>query len=92
MLSFKARTLGDANSPNAAALAAAKEALAWLKSKKLTPGFDYRDVWKQEHSIGFTVAKMTQLDLLSDVKALVEDAMASGQSFAEFREVLKPCW
>lgn len=33
---------------------------------------------------------MTQLDLLSDVKALVEDAMASGQSFAEFREVLKP--
>ena len=22
-----------------------KEALAWLKSKKLTPGFDYRDVW-----------------------------------------------
>jgi uncharacterized protein with gpF-like domain len=45
-----------------------KEALAWLKSKKLTPGFDYRDVWKQEHSIGFTVAKMTQLDLLSDVK------------------------
>ncbi|HBQ8816117.1 TPA: hypothetical protein OEL94_001291 [Klebsiella pneumoniae] len=67
-----------------------KEALAWLKSKKLQPGFDYRDVWKQEHSIGFTVAKMTQLDLLSDVKALVEDAMASGQSFAEFREVLKP--
>ncbi|HGN8781572.1 MULTISPECIES: phage head morphogenesis protein [Bacteria] len=67
-----------------------KEALAWLKAKKLKPGFDYRDVWKQEHSIGFTVAKMTQLDLLSDVKALVEDAMASGQSFAEFREVLKP--
>ena len=67
-----------------------KEALAWLKSKKLTPGFDYRDVWRQEHSIGFTVAKMTQLDLLSDVRALVEDAMASGQSFAEFREVLKP--
>ncbi|MBL1541380.1 hypothetical protein ELD63_33120, partial [Klebsiella pneumoniae] len=32
----------------------------------------------------------TQLDLLSDVKALVEDAMASGQSFAQFREVLKP--
>jgi uncharacterized protein with gpF-like domain len=47
-------------------------------------------VWKQEHSIGFTVAKMTQLDLLSDVKALVDEAMASGQSFAEFRRVLKP--
>ena len=47
-------------------------------------------MWKQEHSIGFTVAKMTHLDLLSDVKVLVDEAMASGQSFAEFREVLKP--
>ncbi len=67
-----------------------KEALDWLKSKKLSPGFDYRDVWRDEHSIGFTVAKMTNLDLLSDVKSLVEEALAEGQSFAQFREVLKP--
>ncbi|QLR62490.1 hypothetical protein HV341_10620 [Citrobacter sp. RHBSTW-00976] len=67
-----------------------QEALAWLKAKKLTPGFDYRDVWRDEHSIGFTVAKMTNLDLLSDVKSLVEEALAEGQSFAQFREVLKP--
>ena len=67
-----------------------KEALAWLKAKKLSPGFDYRDVWRDEHSIGFTVAKMTQLDLLSDVQSLVEEALAEGQSFAQFREVLKP--
>ena len=67
-----------------------QEALAWLKAKKLTPGFDYRDVWREEHSIGFTVAKMTNLDLLSDVKSLVEEALAEGQSFAQFREVLKP--
>ncbi|MEV9346623.1 phage minor head protein [Klebsiella pneumoniae] len=41
-------------------------------------------------SAGISVAKMTQLDLLSDVKALAEEAMASGQSFAEFREVIRP--
>lgn len=67
-----------------------KEALTWLKAKKLKPGFDYRDVWKEEHSAAFTVAKMTQLDLLADVRALVEDALESGQTFAEFREVLRP--
>lgn len=67
-----------------------QEALAWLKAKKLTPGFDFRDVWHDEHSIGFTVAKMTNLDLLSDVKSLVEEALAEGQSFAQFRDVLKP--
>lgn len=67
-----------------------QEALAWLKAKKLKPGFDYRDVWMEEHSIGFTVAKMTQLDLLADVRQLVEDALESGQTFEQFREVLKP--
>lgn len=67
-----------------------REALTWLKAKKLTPGFDYRDVWREEHSIGFTVAKMTQLDLLADVRRLVEDALENGQTFAQFRDVLKP--
>lgn len=67
-----------------------KEALAWLKAKKLRPGFDYRDVWREEHRNSFTVAKMLQLDLLSDVKALVEDALQSGQTFSEFREMLQP--
>lgn len=67
-----------------------KEALAWLKSKKLKPGFDHRDVWRDEQSVGFTVAKMTQLDLLQDVKTILEEALETGQTFAQFRETLKP--
>ncbi|HGY4723293.1 TPA: phage minor head protein [Citrobacter amalonaticus] len=66
------------------------QALAWLKAKKLTPGFDYRDVWQEEHSAGFTVAKMTQLDLLADVRSLVEEALATGQTFTQFRDQLQP--
>ncbi len=56
------------------------------EGEKLRSGFDYRDVWREEHRNSFTVAKMLQLDLLSDVKALVEDALQSGQTFSEFRE------
>lgn len=67
-----------------------KEALAWLKAKKLKPGFDYRDVWKEEHSAAATVAKMTQLDLLSDTMALVSDALEQGQTFREFQKLLEP--
>ncbi len=67
-----------------------KEALAWLKSKKLKPGFDFRDIWREEQSVSFTVAKMTQLDLLQDVKPLLEEALADGQTFIQFRETLKP--
>lgn len=67
-----------------------KEALDYLKAKKLKPGFDYRDVWKAEHTNAFTVAKMTNTDLLADVQAMVAQAIESGQTFAQFRDVLKP--
>jgi hypothetical protein len=32
-----------------------KEALAYLKNKKLRPGFSYKDVWHEEHATAFTV-------------------------------------
>ncbi|WP_447077682.1 phage head morphogenesis protein [Shewanella algae] len=67
-----------------------KEALDWFKRKGIEPGFDYRDVWKQEHNNAFTVAKMLNADLLVDVKQLVEQAISDGQSFEQFRDVLKP--
>ncbi|ARR08661.1 hypothetical protein Vc3S01_A0688 [Vibrio campbellii] len=67
-----------------------KEALDWFKRKGIEPGFDYRDVWRQEHSNAFTVAKMLNADLLTDVKAIVEQAIEEGQNFEQFREILKP--
>lgn len=67
-----------------------KEALAWFKRKGIEPGFDYRDVWKEEHANAFTVAKMLNADLLTEVKQLIEQAIEDGQTFAQFRDVLKP--
>ncbi len=67
-----------------------KEALDWFKRKGIEPSFDYRDVWRQEHGNAFTVAKMLNADLLTDVKAMVEQAIEEGQTFEQFRDVLKP--
>ncbi|EGR4076017.1 hypothetical protein U5315_002693 [Vibrio fluvialis] len=67
-----------------------KESLDWFKRKGITPGFDYRDVWKEEHSNAFTIAKMLNADLLVDVKQIVEQAIEEGQTFEQFRDVLKP--
>ncbi len=67
-----------------------KESLAWFKAKKLKPGFDYRDVWLEEHSAAFTVAKMTNLDLLNDVKEMLTKALEEGQTFREFQKALEP--
>ncbi len=61
-----------------------------VKKKGLQPGFDYRDVWKEEHSNAFTVAKMLNADLLVEVRALVEQALEQGQTFAQFQAVIKP--
>ncbi|NVK42123.1 MAG: head morphogenesis protein [Oceanospirillaceae bacterium] len=69
---------------------APKEALAWFDSKSLKVGFDYRDVWQQEHSKAFTVAKAMQVDILSDIKTAIESALKDGKTFSQFRAELTP--
>ena len=67
-----------------------KDALDYFKAKDLRVGFDYRDVWGQEHVHAFTVAKMVQLDLLDAVRDAVEVALEKGQTFRQFSKELTP--
>jgi hypothetical protein len=67
-----------------------REALAYLKNKKLQPGFSYKDVWHEEHATAFTVAKAMQLDVLTDLHTAVVDAMEKGQSFESFKKNIVP--
>jgi uncharacterized protein with gpF-like domain len=67
-----------------------EEAIAYFRQKNLRIGFDYRDVWQQEHQAGFTVAKAMQLDLLTEIRGFVDDALANGGTLAEFQKQLTP--
>ncbi len=67
-----------------------KEAIKFLKNKGYALGFDWQDVWKEEHTIAFTVAKATSVDILSDIKQALETSLAEGQTFANFKSNLKP--
>jgi hypothetical protein len=67
-----------------------KIALDYIKNKKLTPAFSYKDVWHEEHATGFTVAKAMQLDVLGDLHNSVTAAIESGQSFETFKKNIKP--
>jgi SPP1 gp7 family putative phage head morphogenesis protein len=67
-----------------------KEALAFLRNKKLRTGFSYKDVWHEEHAAAFTVAKAMQMDVLSDLHTAVVNAMEQGQSFEGFKKNIKP--
>lgn len=67
-----------------------EEALKFFRGKGLTASFNYQDVVREEHAMGFTVAKMTDLDLLADTRTAVDKALAEGQTFEQFRGGLMP--
>ena len=67
-----------------------KEALAYLREKKLKPSFNYMDTWLEEHAYNFTVAKAMQSDLLADLKEAVDTAIEEGQTLRQFQRELEP--
>lgn len=67
------------------------EAVEYFRRKGVEPeGFDWRDVYAEEHARVFTVAKAMQLDVLTDIHAAVEEAIAEGTTFEQFKRELTP--
>jgi hypothetical protein len=67
-----------------------QEAIDYLQAKKLKPGFDYRDVWRDEHAGAFTVAKMMHLDMLSDMRDSLVDALKKGSTLQQWSKQITP--
>lgn len=67
-----------------------KETLAYFRAKGIKPGFDYRDVWKEQHATAFTVAKAMNIDVLESIRDELDRALAEGIPFAQFKKDLKP--
>ena len=55
-----------------------KEAVDYLRHKGVRAGYDYREIWREEHAIAFTVANMMKLDMLEDVQASITKAQEEG--------------
>jgi len=69
---------------------APKAAIEFFRRKGLKASFAWQDMWQEEHDAAFTVAKMMDLDLLADVRAAVDSAIANGETLAQFRRKLVP--
>ena len=67
-----------------------KAATNYIKNKKLNPAFSYKDVWREEHATSFTVAKVLQRDVLSDMHNAALKAIEKGQSFDSFKKNIIP--
>lgn len=67
-----------------------KEALEYLRAKGYKIGWDYRDVWQEEHVRAFTVAKAMTQDLLIDIRKALDEALAQGKTLQQFKKELEP--
>jgi SPP1 gp7 family putative phage head morphogenesis protein len=67
-----------------------EKAIAFFRGKGFATSFSWQELWQSEHDIAFTVAKMMDVDLLRDVRAAVDKAIAEGQTVEQFRDALKP--
>jgi len=66
------------------------QALEYFLEKGLKPTFSWADMMGEEHDQAFTVAKMMDTDLLQTVKGKLDQALAEGKTFAQFKNELIP--
>jgi uncharacterized protein with gpF-like domain len=64
---------------------------AWQqRAANPTPTYSWYDVWQQQHSQAFTVAKTAGADVLDDIAQAVGNAIANGETFDQFVSDIQP--
>lgn len=66
------------------------EVLEYLKTKDKKLSFNYKEIRHEAHHKAFTVAKVTKLDLLSDIQDELIKSFKSGEGFLSFKDNLVP--
>lgn len=62
------------------------EVTEYLDRKGLKPGFSWLDVSPEEHAHAFTVAKATELELLTEFRQSLSAAIAEGRGYETWRD------
>jgi SPP1 gp7 family putative phage head morphogenesis protein len=66
------------------------QAIAFLRSKGMVVSWNWFDTWREANSQAFTVAKVMRLDILQDIRGMVDKAVAEGITFQQFKKELTP--
>lgn len=67
-----------------------EQAISFFRAKGLQPSFSYADMLGDANDHAFTVAKMMDVDLLGQVRASLDSALANGTPFKEWADDLLP--
>ncbi|MEZ5782082.1 MAG: phage minor head protein [Rhizobiaceae bacterium] len=65
------------------------EVTGYFDGKTLRPGFSWLDVWAEEHAHAFTVAKATELELLTTFRDTIGTAIRTGQGFDNWKTEIR---
>ncbi|WP_336801550.1 phage head morphogenesis protein [Kaistia sp. MMO-174] len=68
----------------------APEVVDYFREKGLAPRFSWLDVWGEEHASAFTVAKATELDLLTAFRDSIRKAIDTGQGLESWKAEIEP--
>lgn len=64
--------------------------IAYFMAKTKELHFDYDEIMHEAHHKTFSIAKITQIDLLYDIKQSLQKALAQEQSFNTWKKGIKP--
>ncbi len=67
-----------------------EKAIKYFRSKGYAFSWNWQDTLKQAHAKAFTVARVVRADVLQDVRNAVDNAIAKGLTFQQFRKNLEP--
>jgi len=67
-----------------------EKAIEYFKSKGYAFSWDWHDIWQEAHAKAFTVAKAMRMDILQDIRGMVQKAIDDGITFEQFRKELEP--
>lgn len=67
-----------------------QDAIDYLKAKGFKIGWDWHETLDEAHSRAFTVAKVARLDIMSDIRKSLIDALEQGHGLEKFKENLIP--
>ena len=63
---------------------------AFERRDQLREGIYWREIWQDEHARAFTVAKIANLDLMSDIRESLDDVLRNGGTFEQWKANIQP--
>jgi SPP1 gp7 family putative phage head morphogenesis protein len=65
-------------------------AIKYLRNKGLKISGSWYEIWQEAHTQSFTVANCMNLDVLQDIRSMVDKALDEGITFQQFKKQLMP--